>query len=95
LRQSNVELAKKLCGAAINAGHSPFAPHLFFTQFTDDDNLGIELGQAWLRMADELWVYAENLDACSAGMKVEIEFAEKLNLPPKLVFMPDAFRSLA
>lgn len=33
----NAELARRYCRFAVDAGFAPFAPHLFFPQFLDDD----------------------------------------------------------
>ena len=34
----NAEKARRYCRYAVDSGYAPFAPHLFFPQFLDDDN---------------------------------------------------------
>jgi len=95
--ERNLILAKKLCLAVIDAGHAPYCPHVLYTSIGLDDRnqkhraAGIAAGMAWLGMADEVWVFARNLDECSEGMLSEVVKANKFNLPPKVVFMPDAW----
>lgn len=79
-RAENVARAQLLCRAACLAGYAPFAPHLFYTAFLDDEleaerRLGIYCDLTWLAAADELWVDAASLDDCSLGMKEEIDYA--------------------
>ena len=50
----NVEYAKACCLWALDQCYSPYASHLFFTQFLDDSipeqrRLGIEAGMTWGR----------------------------------------------
>lgn len=57
----------------------PIAPHLYFTQFLNDNRpnerlLGMEMGLALLDMCEELWVYG--IDHPSEGMKAELEYAK-------------------
>lgn len=91
---SNTQLAKELCKAVVDAGHAAFAPHVFYQQIgldetsQSDRQAGIECGIAWLRVADEIWVFAEERSQCSTGMLKEVELSEALPLAPKLVFMP-------
>lgn len=63
-RHENIARAKAICRAIIFAGHVPFAPHLFFPQFLDDDNreewkMGIEGGQELMIHGrfDRAWYY--------------------------------------
>lgn len=91
--ERNVALARDLTKAVIEAGHSPFTPHLFYTMFLDDQieadrNAGIACGKAWLRTADEMWMYADERAECSRGMAAELDFAEKLVIPPAVIWMP-------
>lgn len=94
--EANVSLARDLTRAVLGSGHAAFTPHLFYTPFLDDKNdveraLGMAAGAAWLRVADELWVYAENEDEVSAGMKSEILLAGRLSVPVRVVYMPPQF----
>lgn len=61
----------------------PLAPHLYFTQMLNDDQLferflGMAYGSLWLDEADEMWVIGTEL---SEGMKQELEYARKKNIP--------------
>ena len=80
----NTERARKYAKHAISMGVLPFVPHLMFTQIYNDgvpSERGIEcsLGLEMLDRCDELWVYdGKNV---SAGMRAEIAYAEKFNIP--------------
>lgn len=80
---SNVEKAKKYCAYAVNEGYIPYAPHLFFPQFMNDNDvhqrqLGIHMGKEFLKICKEVWVFGERV---SAGMADEIELANMLGIP--------------
>lgn len=71
----NIEKAKKYCVQAIEQDYIPIAPHVYFTQFLDDNNeeerkKGMQFGIELLKFCDELWVYGKQ----SEGMKKEIEW---------------------
>lgn len=73
------DLAKHLCKIIANAGHAPFAPHLLYPQFLNDNDLkqrdsGIQCGLAFLDVCDELWLYTRN--GISKGMRHEIQYAQ-------------------
>lgn len=96
----NIAFATKLCEVATRAGYAAFAPHVFYPIFLDDSVLkdhqtGMQAGLAWLRVSDELWVYAEEEVDCSDGMKREIEFANKLNIPPTVIWMPPVWKQIS
>lgn len=81
-RKRNVRNARRYCRLVIRQGGIPFAPHLLFTQFLDDDNprhrrLGLEMGIDMLERCDELWVFGRP----SAGMAGEIAYAMDYGLP--------------
>lgn len=80
----NLLYLKKCCRDSVNRGEYPFASHLFYTQFLDDDipeerKLGIEAGYRWMSQADQVVVYIDL--GISGGMQFGIERAESLNLP--------------
>jgi hypothetical protein len=55
----NIDYAKRLCRAVIKAGHYPFAPHLLYPQFLDDQYneeraLGVQIGDKIKEACDEL-----------------------------------------
>lgn len=77
----NIETAEKLCRMVALAGHVPFAPHLLYTRFLNDDDPaelehGISLGLRFMDVCDEVWVYTG--DGISDGMRREIEHAARL-----------------
>lgn len=80
----NIEVAKALCRKAVDMGYAPFAPHLLYTLFLDDDDpeqraLGIQLGLQFMDACDEVWVYVG--DGKSDGMNTELERAHRLGKP--------------
>ena len=82
--EQNIINARAHCKYAVNCGVLPIAPHIFFTQFLDDNNpyerdIGIELALKQLRTADELWVFGD----VSQGMAREIDYAKALGKPVK------------
>lgn len=81
----NINRAKMICRAICMAGHAPFAPHLFFTQFLDDTKpeerrMGILAGQEFLKVFDRGWYYPKKGEHgevwLSAGMQSDIDAAE-------------------
>lgn len=96
----HVDLAKRLCVAAVRAGVAPFAPHIFYTSIGLDDHrqtdrdAGIACGLRYLAVADEVWVYADDLHGCSEGMRKEVELAQSLILPVTVVWMPNCWVGL-
>ena len=61
---ANIAAARTYCREAVEAGHLPVAPHIYLTQFLDDNkpeerSLGLALGRQLLEDCDELWVYGE------------------------------------
>ena len=82
--EHNIEVALALCRVAVKAGHAPFAPHLLYTRFLDEDDpaqreLGISLGLRFMEACDEVWVYAA--EGVSDGMRREMEHARHLGKP--------------
>lgn len=91
--EGNVKRALEYCRVAVRAGCVPYAPHVYFTRFLDDEmpaerKIGIDEGLSWLRLCDEIWVFGGTV---SSGMKSEIELAEVLGLPV-LYLNPDGSR---
>lgn len=87
-REYGMTFAKIMCAKAVDKGVVPYAPHLLFPQFLDDDNpadrrLALEMGLEMLRVVDELWVCG---DVITEGMRGEIEEARKLGKPVMHVF---------
>ena len=88
----NLKLAKDACTFAALRGCDPVAPHLYYPQFLDDDEveraLGMELGLKALRSCDELWIISPRI---SSGMSAEIKEAQKCGIRV-LVFTAAGFR---
>ena len=77
----NIETAQNLCRMIALAGHAPFAPHLLYTRFLDDEEpaereLGITIGLRFMDVCDEVWVHIR--EGISSGMKIELEHARRL-----------------
>ena len=76
----NIWTARCMCRMALEEGYLPYAPHLLFPQFLDDNrpedrSLGIKCGLEMLDRSDELWIYLGTHDkiedALSVGMRIE------------------------
>lgn len=83
--ENNVKVAKRICRVAIEMEYLPIAPHLYFTQFLDEDNdrwLGMNMGRDLLRKCSEVWVIGEKI---TEGMMEEINTARRENIPIKYV----------
>ena len=82
--EANQAKARKYCRFVMEQGNVPFAPHLLFPQFSDDNNpserkAGIDMGLFVLEFCSELWCFGPDI---SPGMKIEIEKAGKtLGIP--------------
>lgn len=82
-RVENRQNAIELCKRALEQGHAPFAPHLFYPQLLDDNKLtdrqlGLDAGLSWLVEADEVWALR---GVVSEGMRGELDLAEGLGIP--------------
>ena len=80
--EKNISEARYICQIVMNhyPDAIPIAPHIYFTQFLDDNNpdersRGMEAALALLDMCDEIWVYG--IYNPSEGMRAEIEYARK------------------
>ena len=77
--KENIKNARTFSRFAVDKKAIPFAPHLLFPQFMDDDKeeereLAMFMNSIFLRKCQEVWV----LDGyISEGMKEEIELAER------------------
>jgi hypothetical protein len=81
-KAANIEIVKDLCRKVIMAGNIPIAPHLYFTQFLDDDipterTCGMAAGLKLLESCSE--VVAADVPP-TKGMKVELIEAVGLGL---------------
>lgn len=71
--EGNQAKAREYARTAILEGHLPIVPHIYFTQFLDENNakeraLGIEAGMELAKDCDEMWIYGIPTE----GMKQEI-----------------------
>ena len=76
--EKNTLNARRYCSFAISKGAIPFAPHLLYPQFMDDDSeeerkLALFMGQVMLDKCAEVWVFGKTI---SEGMSSEIERAK-------------------
>lgn len=83
----NIGVAKTACERVARLGAIPIAPHLYFTQFLNDEDsedrvLGMKLGLDVLESCDELWLVTDSL--ISTGMMAELEKAVELDLPVRV-----------
>lgn len=69
-RKRNVEKAQTACRLAIDAGYLPLAPHLYFTQMLNDDELLFErfLGMAYGRYWT-FYISEADSETCRFGAK--------------------------
>lgn len=86
----NIRLAKRVCKRVLSENYVPYAPHLFFPWFLDEDNpkdrkLGMDAGMKVLERCDGLYVSGPRI---SEGMAREIEKAASLGIPIKCVADP-------
>lgn len=80
----NAYVARNLCSSVIAAGGAPFAAHLFYPEFLDDDSpeereAGMECGDAWTAVADAAVVYVG--EGVSSGMKHDVEHLRSRDIP--------------
>ena len=87
----NLERAKRASRLIARIGAVPLAPHIYGTQFLDDDipeerEMGIRIGLEWLKDADECWVFSEHI---SEGMRREIDFCSEHDIPVRMICEPN------
>ncbi|MEG1520363.1 MAG: DUF4406 domain-containing protein [Clostridia bacterium] len=78
----NLSNARRYCRFVYKQGAIPIAPHLYLTQFLDDEHPverkdGMDMGLELLSICDEIWVFGNYI---SYGMREEIStamFSEK------------------
>lgn len=81
--QKNVENALEYCREIALNGDIPIAPHVYFTQFLNDDiqlerEIGTKAGIKLLDICDEMIVFSKNI---SEGMKAEIAYCKAVGKP--------------
>lgn len=77
--EKNAEKARKYSRFAVKNNCLPITPHIYFTQFMNDDlpeerNMALSMNQILLRKCKELWIFG---DTISKGMKAEISYAKR------------------
>lgn len=87
--KANARQADRFCRFVYEQQCVPFAPHLLFTRFLNDDDpderyAGLCMGFEVLKRCDELWAFGKP----SAGMAYEILAAITLGKPVRR-FSPD------
>ncbi len=80
--ERNVENARKYSRFAVENQCLPIAPHIYFTQFMNDElpeerNMALSMNQILLRKCTELWAFG---DIISKGMKAEISYAKRKHI---------------
>lgn len=87
--KDHVKFAQKACRFVYNKGYIPIAPHLYFTQFMNDDDLieredGLILGMEILKKCDKVFVFPYEdkylPNGISLGMQNEINLAISLGI---------------
>jgi len=83
-REQNVKTAVAVCQALCAAGAAPFAPHLHYPAFLNDDDsddraLAFRCGMAWLDAADAMVVFTGL--GITSGMEAEISHAIRVGKP--------------
>lgn len=92
--EMNVIKARRFCYFAFKKNVTPFAPHLHFTQFLDENineerEAGITMGMEFLDHCDEIWIFGRLL---SEGMDRELKKA--LQLKKKVRYFNDQCQEL-
>lgn len=93
-RKFNQMVARYFCRQIVDEGNAPVAPHLFYTQFLDDDyetdrEIGTYMGLMDLSQCQEfLLVIIDGV--ISQGMNREIQEAARLGIPGRIVTMTRA-----
>ena len=80
--ERNIRKTRGYCRLAVSRNAIPFAPHLLFPQFMDDDDkeardYGIFMGLVLMGKCQELWCFG---DYISKGMAIELEKAKARNM---------------
>jgi hypothetical protein len=79
----NMRRAAQHCKTVYEAGGIPYAPHLIFPQFMDEDKehrtAALEMNKQMLEKCDAIYIAHD--DIVTAGMDVEISYADSVDLP--------------
>ena len=82
--ENNIQRAKEYSRAAVEKGVIPVTPHIYLTQFMDDNvpeerELALKIGSELVLGCSELWAFG--IDHPSTGMAAEIELAKAHGIP--------------
>lgn len=82
--ENNIQRAKEYSRAAVEKGVIPVTPHIYLTQFMDDNvpeerELALKIGSELVLGCSELWAFG--IDHPSTGMAAEIELARERGIP--------------
>ena len=86
--EANIRSARHYCEYVVKeCGAIPIAPHIYFTQFLDDEvaeerDFGLMAGIRLLSECEELWVFG---DTISPGMQSEIRYANAHGIPVRQI----------
>ena len=80
--EKNKTKALLYCRFAYEKGCNPFAPHVYYTQFLEDEieqerTDGMRMGLEWMWAFQEIWVFGSFI---TTGMAKEIELAKLLGI---------------
>ncbi|MCM1439302.1 MAG: DUF4406 domain-containing protein [Roseburia sp.] len=80
--EKNMERARKYSRFAVDSHYLPITPHIYFTQFMDDNipqecETAMFMNRVLMSKCCELWVFGGII---SEGMKAEIEYARRKNM---------------
>ena len=86
--ENNIQRAKEYSRAAVEKGVIPVTPHIYLTQFMDDNvpeerELALKIGSELVLGCSELWAFG--IDHPSAGMAAEIELAKAHAFSPERI----------
>lgn len=90
----NQMVARYFCRQIVEEGNAPVAPHLFYTQFLDDEyeadrEIGTYMGLVDLSQCQEfLLVIVDGI--ISEGMNREIQEVSRLGIPGRIIAMTRA-----
>ena len=81
--RTNIYNARRYARFAFEQGFHPYAPHLYYPQFLDDNDpaeraAGLHYALMNMWQMEELWVFGSRI---SEGMNMDIELAEDLGIP--------------
>ena len=90
-KDKNVKIAEEIFASVIEAGGAPFAPHLIYPPYLDENNpaeraAGIEMGLLYMEGCDQVWSFI-GINGKTEGMLQEELHARKLEIP--VVFVTD------